>query len=102
MRYETRFCQLPVPRIARTEATLRPVRPMVSPPAMPEKARVRVDRPNSERAFSIAASKISGAVRRLVSGVSSGLLTKPLIPEWLRGLVEAPHLWQLGAVAAQV
>jgi hypothetical protein len=65
-----RLLPLPGRSSARTAATLNPAKPMVIPPAKPEKARVRGEPRNSERAFSVPAEKISLAVMRRVSGTS--------------------------------
>src|SRR5437868_4221443 len=75
--------------MARTEATPRPVSPIAKPPARPEKARLRAERRSSSLAFSTAALKISGAVRRRVSTASSSWLrTRHWIPKRRSGLIQ--------------
>src|SRR5581483_8270691 len=68
---ETNSCQVPFPNRAWAEATPRPVRPMLRPPATPENARARELRASSSRAVLVTLFKICGAERREVSMAAS-------------------------------
>src|SRR5690242_5387489 len=60
-------------------ATAKPVRPMVTPPARPEKARAREERFNSSRALRDTPSKISWTLRREESRATGcGCLGTPI------------------------